>query len=311
MRLNDARYIISIDGSIVSESYNAITNDGLAIIRSYLANPTFNWAGAISVGALNKTASAATNTIMDYEIAKVPVVLRSVQNNEIIIKGVLNSNFSGRIYELGIYSEATNISSNGFDDSLLVNFDELWLNTSNDSEVTSGNFSSNSRVGDRNLIVGASALDVYTATGVDLGGYSSLDSVSLLFNVATTDPVDRVVRVTFVDSQLPTPGTKYADFTIDTSNSGYDKLTTLLGNFTETNNFNGEVVKIRVSAGSYAGSGVVHIDAVRVNDEDEVNPNFALVSRSLIGSQNGNTTSDYVNKPSGVEVDIEYRVELI
>lgn len=309
MKLNNARYILSIDGKVVSESYNAITNDGLAIIRSYLANPTFNWAGAISVGALNKTAASATNTSMDYEIAKVPVILRSVQNNEIIVKGVLNSNFSGRIYELGIYSDANNISSNGFDDALVSNFDELWLNTSNDSEVAVGNFSSNSRVGDRNLIVGASALDIYTATGIDLAGYSSLDSISLLYNVASTNAGNRVVRVTFIDSQLPTPGTKYADFTISTSSAGFDKITTLLGNFTETGDFNGDVTKIKVTAAS--GSGTIHLDAIRVNDEDEVNPNFALVSRSLIGSQNGNTTSDYVTKPSGVEVDIEYRVELI
>ena len=300
---------MSIGGEIVSESYNAITNDGIAIIRGYLANPTFNWAGAISVGAMNKTAAASTNTSMDYEIAKVPVLLRSVQNNEIIVKGVLNSNFSGRIYELGIYSEAANISSNGFDDSLVSNFDELWLNTSNDTEVSSGNFSSNSRVGDRNLIVSTSAVDVYAATGIDLAGYSSLDSISLLYNVASTNAGNRVVRVTFIDSQLPTPGTKYADFTISTSSTGFDKVTTLLGNFTETGNFNGEVTKIKVTCAS--GSGTIHLDAIRVNDEDEVNPNFALVSRSLIGTQNGNTTSDYVVKPSGVEVDIEYRVELI
>lgn len=309
MRLSKARYILSINGEILSESYNAITNDGLAIIRSYLANPTFNWAGAISIGAMNKTASASTNTSMDYEIARVPVILRSVQNNEIIVKGTINSNFSGKIYELGIYSDANNISSNGFDDALISNFDELWLNTSNDSEVAVENFSSNSRVGDRNLIVGASALDIYTATGIDLSGYSSLDSISLLYNVASTNAGDRVVRVTFIDSQLPTPGTKYADFTISTSSAGFDKITTLLGNFTETGNFNGDVTKIKVTAAS--GSGTIHLDAIRVNDEDEVNPNFALVSRSLIGSQNGNTTSDYVTKPSGVEVDIEYRVELI
>ena len=309
MKLDKARYILSIDGEVISESYNAITDDGLSIIRSYLANPTFNWAGAISIGAMNKTAAANTNTSMDYEIAKVPVVLRSVQNNEIIVKGVLNSNFSGRIYELGIYSDATNISSNGFDDSLISNFDEVWLNTSNDSELASENFSSNSRVGDRNLIIGASAVDIYYNAGIDLSGYSSLDSISLLFNVASTNAGSRVVRVTFIDSQLPNPGTKYADFTISTSSAGFDKVTTLLGNFTETGNFNGDVNKINVTASS--GSGTIHLDAIRVNDEDEVNPNFALVSRSLIGSQNGNTTSDYVVKPSGVEVDIEYRVELI
>lgn len=309
MRLNKARYILSIDGKVVSESYNAITNDGLAIIRSYLANPTFNWAGAISIGAMNKTAAANTNVSMDYEIAKVPVILRSVQNNEIIVKGALNSNFSGRIYELGIYSEASNITSNGFDDALLLNFDELWLNTSNDSEVSAGNFSSNSRVGDRNLIIGSSSVDVYSNTGIDLAGYSSLDSISLLYNVASTNAGSRVVRVTFIDSQLPTPGTKYADFTISTSSAGFDKITTLLGNFTETGNFNGDVTKIKITSAS--GSGEVNIDAIRVNDEDEVNPNFALVSRSLIGTQNGDTVSDYVVKPSGVEVDIEYRVELI
>lgn len=92
------KYIIKCQGEIISESSNAITDEGLYLIRSYLANPTSNWAGAISIGAMNSTAASSTNSSLDFELARIPVLLRSVENNEIVIKGVLNSDFSGKIF---------------------------------------------------------------------------------------------------------------------------------------------------------------------------------------------------------------------
>lgn len=279
------------------------------LIRSYLANPTSNWAGAISVGAMNSTASASTNTSMDFELARIPVLLRSVENNEIVIKGVLNSDFSGKIFELGLYPEVFNTLSDGFDDRLILNFDEIWLATADNLEINSSNFSSSSRAGESNLKIGTSAMDIYTNIGINLSGYTSLDSTSFMYNVTATG-TNRSFRITFIDSQLPTPGTKYADFTLDCSSTGYKKISKLLGDFTETGNFNSDIVKINITASSYANTATVELDAFRINDADETNPDFALVSRSLIGSQNGSTSTDYVNKPAGVEVDIEYRVQI-
>lgn len=303
------RYIVKSQGAILSESKNAITDEGLYLIRSYLANPTSNWAGAISIGAMNSTAAASTNSSLDFELARIPVLLRSVENNEIVIKGVLNSDFSGKIFELGIYPEVFNTLSDGFDDKLLLNFDELWLKTSDNLEFASSNFSTTSRAGENNLKIETAAIDIYTNIGVNLSGYTSLDESSLMYSVTATG-TNRTFRITFIDSQLPTPGTKYADFTLDCSTTGYKKINKVLGDFVETGNFNSDIVKINITAASYSNTATVELDAFRINDADETNPDFALVSRSIIGVQNGSSSTDYVDKPAGVEVDIEYRVQL-
>jgi len=304
------RYLIKDKDSILSESYNAITDEGLYLIRSYLANPTSNWAGAISVGAMNSTAAATTNSSLDFELARIPVVLRSVENNEVIVKGVLDSDFAGRIFEIGLYPEVLNTLSEGFDDKLVLNFDELWLNTSDNLQINSSNLSTNSRAGENNLKIGTSALDIYTNIGLNISGYTNFDVTSLMYNV-TASGTDRTFRVTFIDNQLPTPGTKYADFTLNCSSTGYKKIDKLIGDYTQTGNFNSEVIKINITASSYSNSARVELDAFRINDADETNPDFSLVSRSLIGSQNGSSSSDYVYKPGGVEVDIEYRVQIL
>jgi hypothetical protein len=304
------RYLIKQKDSILSESYNAITDEGLYLIRSYLANPTSNWAGAISVGAMNSTAAASTNSSLDFELARIPVILRSVENNEIVIKGVLDSDFSGKIFEIGLYPEVFNILSDGFDDKLVLNFDELWLKTSDNLQIDSANLSVDSRAGENNLKIGTSALDIYTNIGLNISGYTNFDVTSLMYNV-TASGTNRTFRVTFIDNQLPTPGTKYADFTLDCSSTGYKKIDKLIGDYTETGNFNSEVIKINITAASYSNSARVELDAFRINDADETNPDFSLVSRSLIGSQNGSSSSDYVYKPGGVEVDIEYRVQIL
>lgn len=303
------RYIVKSQEAILSESKNAITDEGLYLIRSYLANPTSNWAGAISIGAMNSTAAASTNSSLDFELARIPVLLRSVENNEIVIKGVLNSDFSGKIFELGIYPEVFNTLSDGFDDKLLLNFDELWLKTSDNLEFASSNFSTTSRAGENNLKIESAAIDIYTNIGVNLSGYTSLDESSLMYSV-TAIGTNRTFRITFIDSQLPTPGTKYADFTLDCSTTGYKKINKVLGDFVETGNFNSDIVKINITAASYSNTATVELDAFRINDADETNPDFALVSRSIIGVQNGSSSTDYVDKPAGVEVDIEYRVQL-
>jgi hypothetical protein len=304
------RYLIKQNGVVIAESSNAITSEGLHLIRSYLANPTSNWAGAISVGAMNSTDASTTNTALDFELARFPVLLRSVESDEIVIKGVLNSDFSGKIFELGIYPEVSNTLSDGFDDALLLNFDELWLDSSDDLEINSSSISQDSRAGQNNLKISSPAAEIYTNLGLNLSGYTNFDIVSIMYNVTTTG-LDRSFVVTFIDNQLPTPGTKYAEFTLDCSSTGYKKINKFVGDFVETGNFNSEVIKIEITIPSYSDAAEVELDALRINDADETNPDFALVSRSIIGVENGSSYSDYVYKPGGVEVDIEYRVKIL
>lgn len=303
------KYTISQEGKVIAESNNIITNEGMNIIRSYLAGFIPIWGGAIAIGSMNSTTPSSTDSALDFEVARIPVSLISIEGNEIIIKGSLAADFQAEIYELGVYPSVTNSTSAGYDDKLLLNGNESWFNSSDGLAIASNNFSENGRVGYRNIIINNAAKNIYAEAGANIKGYSALDSISILYKVDSTGN-NQILRLTFYDNQLPTPGTKYYDFTLTGSSTGYKKVGTLLGNFTETGNFNGEVVRMGLSCSSVTGSGTFGFDALKINDEDETNPNFALVSRSLIGVQNGTSSTDYVVKPGGVEIDIEYRMEV-
>lgn len=303
------KYRIYRDGELISESSNIITSEGMNIIRSYLAGFTPIWCGAISIGSMNITSPTSSDSALDFEVARIPVSLISVEGNEIIIKGSLSADFQTEIYELGVYPTITNSTSFGYDDKLLLNANENWFNISDGSAINISNFVDGGRVGYRNIIFNSSAKNIYSESAINLTGYSALDSISMLYKTQSSGN-NQTLRLTFYDNQLPTSGTRYYDFTLNGGSTGYKKLTTLLGNFTETGNFNGQVVRMGLSCSAVTGAATFHFDALKINDEDETNPNFALVSRSLVGVQNGTSSTDYVVKPAGVEIDIEYRMEV-
>ena len=156
------RYLIYENGNIISESKNIITNEGMNIIRSYLCGSISAWAGAISIGTMNITSPSVTDSSLDYEVSRVPVNLISIDGNEIIVRASVSAEFSAKIYELGIYPAVTNITSLGFDDRLLLSFDELYLNSSDNLPASSSLFTTSSRIGGKSLIFNTSARDLYS-----------------------------------------------------------------------------------------------------------------------------------------------------
>jgi hypothetical protein len=301
------KYFFRIDGNLVHECSNIITTDGMHIIRTYMAGGVSDWAGALSIGASNLNAPTQSDRALEFQSIRVPVLLKSVDGNELVISGVLPSEFNGKIYEIGLYSSVVNISSDGFDDRVLVNFDETW--TDSDGEPLSTSlYSNNSRLGSRSLDTSNTSIYAQSNASIDISGYSSLDNISILYNVSVVG-LDRVVTLTFEDDQLPTPGSKTITITLPGENLGYQVFTTELGNLID-NNFNNVISKIIISASSDPTFAEVEIDSIRINDADETDPLFALVSRSLIGSVGGDSSSDYITKNAGVEVDIEYRVRI-
>lgn len=307
------RYLFKVNGEVVHECYNVITSEGLDIVRNYLAGTSPSWAGSISVGSLNLSAPSTSDSALEFEIARVPVLISSVDGIEIVLTATLGPDLEGRIYEIGVYPTVLNTTSFGFDDKVISTFSEDWVDSSGVS-LSSVNFSgdedtSDGRSGYRNLIVGDSGIEAIYETGIDVTGYSQLDSVTFLYNTDSTG-LDRTIRLTFIDDQLPTSGTKYADFIFDGSAAGYKTITKLYGDFTSTGNFNGTVSKITITSDAESAAEI-HLDALKFNDTDETNLNFALVSRALVGSVGGNTASDYIIKPSDVEMDIEYRMEIL
>jgi hypothetical protein len=305
------KYLIYQDSKLVGEYRNILTTEGKSLIRNYLAGNIGAWSGSIAIGAMNSTAPSVSDSGLEFEIIRVPVVLSTVKGNNIILSADLDSTIAGRIFELGVYPTVTNSFSAGFDDKIIANFSEDWTDDLGVS-LTSSNFNGTeelpiARVGYRNLIVGSSGIDTLYSIGLDLSGYSDLDSMSMLYKVTSTGS-NRTLRLTFYDNQLPTPGTKYYDFTLSGSSAGYKTLSAQFGLFTETGDFNNNVSKVGISSSGNAAP--VELDAIKLDDSDETNPNFALVSRALIGSAGGNSSTDYFEKRAGTTMTIEYVVEL-
>jgi hypothetical protein len=305
------KYLIYQDSKLVGEYHNVLTTEGKSLIRNYLAGNIGAWSGSIAIGAMNSTAPSVSDSGLEFEIVRVPVVLSTVRGNNIILSADLDSTIAGRIFELGVYPTVTNSFSAGFDDKIIANFSEDWTDSLGVSLISS-NFNGTeelpiARVGYRNLIIGSSGINTLYSIGLDLSGYSDLDSMSMLYRVTSTGS-NRTLRLTFYDNQLPTPGTKYYDFTLNGASAGYKTLSAQFGLFTETGNFNNNVSKVGISSsGSVAP---VELDAIKLDDSDETNPNFALVSRALIGSAGGNSSTDYFEKRAGTTMTIEYVVEL-
>jgi hypothetical protein len=305
------KYLIYQDSKLVGEYRNVLTTEGKSLIRNYLAGNIGAWSGSIAIGAMNSTAPSVSDSGLEFEIIRVPVVLSTVKGNNIILSADLDSTIAGRIFELGVYPTVTNSFSAGFDDKIIANFSEDWTDDLGVS-LTSSNFNGTeelpiARVGYRNLIIGSSGIDTLYSIGLDLSGYSDLDSMSMLYKVTSTGS-NRTLRLTFYDNQLPTPGTKYYDFTLIGSSAGYKTISAQFGLFTETGDFNNNVSKVGISSSGSAAP--VELDAIKLDDSDETNPNFALVSRALIGSAGGNSSTDYFEKRAGTTMTIEYVVEL-
>lgn len=307
------KYNVYEDGQLVGSYPNVITNQGYNIIRNYLAGNTRNWAGALALGAMNQNAPSSSDIGLEYELARYPISISGVRGNNISLIAEVDESFSGQVFELGIYPQLRNESSGGFDDRVIATFNENWTDSSGVS-LPNSNFSGTednplARSGYRSIIFGGTALVAEVETSVGISGYSDLDSLSILYKTSIVGN-NQTIRLKFYDDQLPTAGTKYFDFVFDGSSLGYKKVSSQLAYFTEEDNFNDVVSKIELI--SFSGTqATINIDSIKFDDTDSINPDFALVSRALIGQAGGSTTTDYFEKRAGSTMIVEYEMELV
>lgn len=307
------KYNVYQDGRLLGSYHNVITNQGYNIIRNYLAGNTRNWAGALALGSMNQNAPSASDTGLEYELARYPISISGVRGSNISLIAEVDESFSGQVFELGIYPQLRNESSGGFDDRVIATFNENWTDLSGVS-LSSSNFSGTednplARSGYRSIIFNQSALTATAETSVGIDGYSNLDSLSILYKTSVVGN-SQTIRLKFYDDQLPTPGTKYFDFAFDGSSLGYKKVSSQLAYFTEEDNFNDVVSRIELT--SFSGTqATINIDSIKFDDTDSINPDFALVSRALIGQPGGSSPSDYFEKRAGSTMIVEYEMELV
>lgn len=303
-------YSIFIDGVLVDQYDNIVTTNGINLIKKYLTGSVAEWAGSIAIGAMNSSSPVPSDSILEYEYARSKIKLKSYDTStgEIILKATFDQSLAGQIFELGVFSYTNNPFSNGFDDKILFNFDEVWYNTTTGSAFTASTLG---RVGVNNYVIQASSsTSIYNNCGINISGYSNSDYFDFLYNVTTSQAGTRSASVIFTDNQTPTAGTASFTMNLDTASTGFKKLSTALSNLTRSSTFNNQISKITFVVEGGSKTSVIQADALKIRDVALSDDNLCLISRALIGVAGGTTTTDYFIKNAGVEMDIEYRMTI-
>ena len=295
-----------------------ITKFGKRFLTNYLAGNVAFSAKELAFGIGNTTPNANGNdTRLDFEFYRVPVKFTSIDIAEVsgsfvykaVFVATIPQDVAGVISEIALYP-ASRTSTNNFDSKFISSFENnvLWEDSigSNPSiQLNSSTFTS--KIGENSVLVqspSSTATEYKTATGtIDLSGYSINDSLAIAYN--KSDANLSKIRVKFYSS---TTQYCYIDFT-PTSGTG-DKiqsatLATLFSNTSTTppdfKNITNLGVEVTATSG---GTTSVYFDGIRINDEDTFDPSYGMISRSVL------TGGDIITKPSGRQVDVEYKLQL-
>jgi hypothetical protein len=285
------------DGQVVAEGRNLLTTEGKKIILRYLAGQRRVIGDTLAVG-VGTSAAAISDETLDFEFqrAAVTVVSPDFDNSLIIFKGTLPVGAQGEIREAGLWSQADSETSGPFVSRLLFTFDE-------DTESWSvGTYTSDAeRIGGDSLAVTATASTTtsteHGSLAFDFSGYSDTELIKLSYYVNNSNCSSIVIR-------LKTDDSNYYSYTISTPSSGhhifeFDKSG---GSATGTPDWSSIAeVELRVTA-TGGGSTTVDFDAMRVEDTDSLNPEYVLISRTVLGSP--------LQKTIDKQMDIEYTWEI-
>jgi hypothetical protein len=309
-----------------------ITKFGKRFLTDFIAgNSTFNTRDiALGIGT---TATTENDTRLEFEFYRLPVSLGSIdiQTNDsaspilardgittipayssiyyAVYKATIPQDVSGVISEIGLYPGERK-SINSYDSKFITSFENnyTWLDSSNNSPQLKANNTTDpflSKIGEHmvqfDVAQSTSKEYINSIVNIDLSGYSVNDSLTLAYKKKDNNLTKITVKLYSSDTQY-----YYADFT-PLSGTG-DKIqsismSSVFSNISSTAPDPTNITKIgiEVTAGS-GGATTVYFDGLRINDEDTFDPQYGLISRSIL------TTP--LQKPSGRPVDIEYKLQL-
>ena len=149
----------------------------------------------------------------------------------------------------------------------------------------------------------ASASNEYKANiSLDLEGYSNLDSLSLAYYKNDTNL--NTIRIKLYSS---TGNYYYVNVTPQSGTGAKINSDIMLS--TLFSNAVGSPIKSQINLigieviPNTSTTTTVGLDALRINDEDTFDPNFGLLSRSILATP-------YLTKVAGRQIDVEYRLDL-
>ena len=321
------KYKVYLDGQLVVEKENSITKSGRQIILKSLMGQISTIAGSIQMG-IGSTANTAsvpddgliTNTRLEFSTSEVPVTLSFLDNagdfDAIVFKGNIPASGSGaeaqKIYELGIFPPGkTAVSS--FNQTALFKGSQSdgWtlataiipLNTSASSPSTSSYItpaltSFPFRVGDTALFL-KSDQTVKSAIGdySRLSTYGSEDFISFAISKSSSSSTPSITIKFYVNANV------YYTFTFTgTSGSAYQILNKPLSEAVSTSSNGVSPSWNTVRYVEISSNSDVVIDAIRVNDNIEIDPTYGMVSRTVLNTP--------IVKNASQSLEIEYYLSL-
>lgn len=304
-------YIFYDDGKEIGRHHNVITKFGKRFLTNFIAGNISSLGKDMAFG-IDNTAATEGDTRLGFEFYRAPVLfgstdiqtVSSVTSYSVVYKTTIPQDIVGQIYEVGLYP-STRASINNFDSKYISDFSDV-LDWEDSGAV-------NPLVVTDNYRIGGNLLDMTASTSsskeykssintLDLSGYSTADSIKLAYYREDANLSNIKIR-------LYSEASKYYEATVTPSaGTGYKISSDILLStfFSGATNPGPDITNINqvgiVVTASGGGSTTAGLDGLRINDEDTFDPEFGLISRSVLATP--------ISKVAGRQVDVEYRLDL-
>lgn len=285
------------DGRLLRESKNLLTTEGKRAILRFLAGRGGSIGSSIALGT-GVTPATVNDSRLTFEADRVTIDVISVLYNDslIVFKGTIPQEIEYSIYEAGVFNMPSNpvVSDNP---RIIATFDDTDESWSNGTIVVS-----NARAGTTTLRLQPNAsgtLEAVAPIVADFSGFTVDDNFTVAITKGNTNASSIILK--FKDLA----GNQFAlTKSISALALGYNVVTFRKGDFVATGAIDwSNISYMTVSATATSGGQAdVYFDAVRVEDDDAITGDYALLSRSVLQTP--------LIKSAEAPMDVEYALEL-
>lgn len=284
------------NGELLAKSENILTTEGKRLLLRVLAEQAASLGQAIGVG-VSAVAATAADTRLGWEVDRSSIDIKAVDydNSLVVMKTTLPQNTAYTIYEIGLWSQFTNSLNTETSSRILTTFEtdvENWTNFTLDT--------TQNRTSRNAMRIDATSSSTKTAVSnvdLDLSGYSSVDQFSVAFYKANNN----ITTLGLVFESAT--GVYRKNTTVSSLPVGYNIINLNKGDFVATGTPDwSAITKIDIEVTAGGTAGYLIMDGIRIEDADTLNPDYALVSRSVLGTPLVKTD----NSPMDVEYALEF-----
>lgn len=284
------------NGELIGRSENLLTTAGKRAILAFLGGRGGNIGAAIALGTGAEPATVADKRLT-FEVDRATINLVSVLYNDslVVYKTTIPQETVYNIYEIGLYNQESNINSPA-NSRILASFETNIENWDNGVLVNT-----NARIGSESLQLQPAAsgtLEAKLSSVNDFSLFTADDNFTVAFTKNSANASSLTLKF------LNDAGDSLSlNKSISALANGYHVVTFRKGDFVPTGNISwGEITSISIShSASAGGASEVFLDGIRIEDDDSVNTDYALISRSVLLTP--------IQKTTAAPLDVEYALE--